>query len=389
MKRRLDNIDIVRGLVMIIMALDHVRDYVHAPAIAWMDPMDPSSTTVATYFTRWITHFCAPVFVMLAGMSAAIAYGRSSDQRMSRLFLALRGAVLILAEVTIVAIGWNFSLTYPVLLLQVIWAIGWSMIVLAAAQGLGSRIVLGIGVSIIVFHNTLDPINSTGSNLYSILWQVLHDGAFHTFGGRTLMIGYPILPWIGVMFLGYGLGDIVSRREDHGKKLLRWLGLGMMAGFVVLRLVNVYGDPSPWSVWPTVEQTIMSFLDCEKYPPSLLYVCMTLGPAFVLLSLLPVKGAERGLSSIVRMFGRVPMFYYVVHIWLIHALAWLLFFLAGHPAESFGDIRTFGGVPFGGGFDLWVVYAVWIVTIVMLWPLCRWYDGLKRQYPTSTLLRLF
>jgi uncharacterized membrane protein len=379
-RNRVASIDLLRGIVMIIMALDHVRDYFHRTTF-YFDPLDLSHTSVYTFFTRWITHFCAPVFMFLAGISANL-YGQKNGQRSVSFFLLTRGLVLILAELSIVSIGWSFNVHFTLYILQVIWAFGVSMIALSAILYLDRRLILLIGLLLIGAHDLLNPVHVDGNGAGAFFWAFLHEQRPFFYGHVLIFMGYPILPWIGIICIGYFLGAFYAPDVEPArrKKTFLTLGLGAILLFTVLRLSNLYGNPSPWMHQRSPLFTFLSFLNTSKYPPSLLYALMTLGPALVFLAL-----SERPLNSLTRkitIFGRVPMFYYLLHIYLVHALAVIAVVISGHPASQMilstwvtenHDLR-------GYGYTLPVVYLIWIAVILILYPLCKWFDAYKRSH---------
>lgn len=398
--QRIDSIDVIRGLVMVIMALDHVRDWVHAPSIMFQDPTDLATTTPWLFFTRFVTHFCAPTFVFLSGTSIFLSMMRRGADRTARLFLLKRGLWLIFLELTVITFGWFFMPSYPMIVLQVIWAIGVSMIVLSLTTAWGVRANLVIGLAIIFGHNLLDLIPSQPNDFSGNLFlNVVHDGLFTPLGGgHFLALVYPVLPWIGIMMTGYAFGILFTDRYATSRRqIMRRIGISAIILFVVLRAINLYGDPLLWSMQKDWIFTLMSFLRCEKYPPSLLYSLMTLGPTLLLLSLLPenyTKSYAKPYSTtyakpynVLRTFGRVPMFYYILHIYLGHAIGVVLIMMQGYPLSAFGDPNTFSGAPQGSGYGLVVTYATWIALILMLYPLCVWYDGVKTRRKDIALLR--
>lgn len=373
--KRIHSIDLLRGTVMIIMALDHVRDYFHAGTFLF-DPTDLSRTDVPLFFTRLITHFCAPVFTFLAGASAFLNGTKKTKKELS-FFLFTRGLWLVLAEMGIVTLGWSFNPAYPVLILQVIWALGVSMMVLGALIFLPQTVLLITGLAIIAGHNLLDAPPSPST---SFLMAALHERHFFPTKPISVMLGYPVLPWIGIMLTGYGFGRLYLPTFDADKrrKILIALGLGAIALFTIIRFINVYGDPHPWSSQKTAVFTFMSFLNTTKYPPSLLYTLMTLGPAMLFLAF-SEKPLNRFTEKLV-IFGRVPMFFYLLHIYLIHTLAVIAAALSGY---KWSDMVLTGWVSAneqlkGYGYSLAFVYAIWIIIIVAVYPLCRWYDNYKR-----------
>lgn len=373
-KLRLDSIDFVRGLVMVIMALDHVRDYF---SNARFDPTDLAQTDGWYFFTRFITHYCAPVFVFLAGTGAFLSSKRQNPNELSK-FLFTRGIWLVILELTIVRFGWFFNLTYSFSVGQVIWAIGWSMVALSILSRLPVKAVAVIGISIILLHNTLDVVKPESFGSFAWLWTILHKpGTVQLFPNVSIFYLYPVLPWIGVMCAGYAFGALYTLSQERRKSILLLLGVGMMLGFCILRALNIYGDPSLWIAQPNIFFTLLSFINVTKYPPSLLYTLVTLGPVMFILRSLDGKELSMGRAMIT--FGRVPMFYYITHIYVIHTLALLAAFIHTNNAWYFTSDSLFAQ-PIGElGFPLWVVYLVWITVVTALYPLCRWYAGVKRR----------
>jgi uncharacterized membrane protein len=380
---RVGSIDLLRGTVMIVMALDHVRDYFHYGAFLY-SPTDLSRTSVPLFLTRWITHFCAPVFVFLAGISARL-YGMKRSRQELSFFLFTRGAWLVFVELFILSLFRTFNPSYPFFNLQVIWAIGICMIVLSALIYMSRRQILSIGLVLIVAHNLLDPVHLPGTGAASFLWSVLHDPGAFTFGHFTLSVKYPVLPWIGIMSVGYFMGDWYAPVCDQTRRrlILFLLGYGAVAVFIILRFSNWYGDAAPWSVQKNAVFSVLSFLNVTKYPPSLLYTLMTLGPALIFLAF--TEGRLNAWTSKIALFGRVAMFYYLAHILLIHLLALAAAVISGY---RWSDMVLSVGVDDtpglkGYGFDLWVVYGVWIGLILILYPLCKWFDRYKRAHQAT------
>jgi len=374
---RLESVDILRGLVMIVMALDHTRDFF---ANGGFNPRDVTDT--ALFLTRWVTHFCAPTFIFLAGISAFLygAQGRNNQARstwdVSR-FLVTRGLWLVLIEFTVVRLGWSFDIHFNYFVAQVIFAIGVSMVALSTIVHLPRGAIAAIGLAMIAGHNALDGIKAEQLGAAAPLWNLLHQpGLFDIAPGVKFFVLYPLVPWIGVMAAGYALGPVFTQERAARVQQLFMLGAAVTLGFVVLRATNLYGDPAPWAIQDNVLATVLSFINCEKYPPSLLYLGMTLGPALMLVAAFEwVRGP---IADWIATFGRVPFFYYVVHIFLLHALAivfawatigdigWLFGPLAGHKPTTYG-------LPLAG------IYAVWLAVVVALYPLCRWFAGIKRR----------
>lgn len=371
-KQRLASIDMLRGLVIVLMALDHVRDFFHDKA--WiMDPLDPAKTDLALYLTRWVTHFCAPTFILLAGMSAFLQGYNGKDKKALSWFLVSRGAWLVLLELTLINFGWNFNI--PGFALIIIWAIGISMIVLAALVWLPTRAVLAIGVAMIVLHNLLDPIKAQSLGDWGPLWMILHQPGFADY----VFVSYPLIPWIGVMALGYGLAPVFQMEPARRARLLTLLGLGMIVAFAVLRGFNLYGNPGPWTDQPGVLRDGFAIFNVSKYPPSLDYLLITLGPALMLLPHL--EKAKGWFADILLVYGRAPLAFYILHIFLGHALMLGVGLATGHPAHVFVGFMADPTplIESGWGHPLWVVYLVWAIVLVLLYPVCRWWGELKRR----------
>ncbi len=370
---RIDSVDLLRGIVMVVMALDHVRDFL---TIARFDPLDLTQTTAAYFFTRWITHFCAPVFVFLAGTGAFLSSTRGRTTPQLSKFLLTRGLWLIFVELTFVRLGWLYSFDTSIIFVQVIWAIGWSMIFLSGLVYLSTGAIATIGISMIALHNLLDGIQPESFGSFSWLWMTLHvQGVYPLSPGHVYMSFYPLIPWLGVMASGYAFGSLFQMESSRRRVVLIRLGLGLTAGFLIVRGLNVYGDLVPWSSQETTFRTVLSFLNTTKYPPSLSFLLMTLGPSILFLGLV-----DRGFASPFKpiiVFGRVPMFYYVIHLYVIHAAAVLAGVIQGYDAGTFFSI--FLNFPSDYGFNLFVVYGVWIGIVVLLYPVCRWFAGVKRR----------
>jgi uncharacterized membrane protein len=383
-RARLNSVDAVRGIVMVIMALDHARDFFHVYAKSF-DPLDPAQTWTGLFFTRWITHFCAPTFVFLAGTGAFLSTRRGKSKKELSWFLLTRGLWLILLELTLVRFGWFFNFDYHLLFVQVIWAIGWGLVVLAGLVFLPTRVIAAFGLALIFLHNLLDGFKAEDFGAMRGLWVVLHEqGALMLAPGFFAFVAYPLVPWVGVIAAGYAFGEILTLERERRRRLLFATGLAAVALFVVLRFVNVYGDPIHWATqgrgaW----YTFLSFLNTNKYPPSLLFLLMTLGPSTIALALLD-RGREPGalLRPFVT-FGRVPLFYYLLHVPLTHLVAVLFAYLKYGRAEwLFVNWPPPGQPqpePAGYGYDLWVVYAIWLGVVLALYPLCRWFAAIKAR----------
>ena len=371
---RLSSIDLVRGLVMVLMALDHVRDHIHRGALT-SDPTDLSHAGAALFLTRWVTHFCAPVFVFLAGTGAFLwgARGRTRGE-LSR-YLLTRGLWLVLLELTVVNWEWQMGIRFGFTVAQVIWALGWSMVTLAVLIHLPLTAIVLIGGVMIVGHNLLDGVRPESLGALATLWKVLHiQGPIEYGRGRTLFVMYPLVPWIGVMATGYAFGALYTRPLEERRGAILVLAGLLTGAFVALRALNVYGDPGPWSAQRDALYTALSFLNCQKYPPSLLFLLMTLGPSLLMLAFL-----ERGVSRLARplvVFGRVPLFYYIAHLLVIDVLTvGLAVARYGRRApELFAQ-----GPPADYGYGLPIVYLVWIAVVAGLYPVCRWFAAVKAR----------
>lgn len=376
--RRLDSIDLVRGFVMVVMALDHVRHFFHRDAFLY-EPTDLAHTNVILFFTRWITHFCAPIFVFLAGISAYL-YGINKTRRELAYYLLTRGLWLVFAELFIVGLGQTFNPTYPYYNLQVIWVIGISMMVLSALIYLKRSLMLAIAILLVGGHNFLDQVHVAGHGVPAFLWSVLHVPGFFRVGQLTIYVMYPVIPWIGILTIGYYLGFIFSSHYDPEKRIRTLVIMGFIftSVFYFLRVFNIYGDPADWVAQKNISFSLLSLLNTTKYPPSLLYTLMTLGPAMILLAMaeIPLNAFTKKLV----VFGRVPFFYYVLHIFLIHLLAVAGVLISGYHWSDMILNTKLNMTPTlkGYGFNLLTVYMIWIVLIGVLYPCCKWYYGYKR-----------
>jgi uncharacterized membrane protein len=366
--QRVTSVDLVRGIVMILMALDHTRDYF---SVLRFQPEDLSRATPFLFFTRWITHFCAPTFFLLAGVGAALSMSRGKSKGEISRFLWTRGLWLIFLELTITHFGWMFSWGFPQFLL-VIWALGLSMIVLAALVYLPKKVILAIALATIALHNILDGVRPEWFGSAAPLWHILHAPGLLS-QDPLVIVGYPLIPWFAVMALGFALGDVFKWEPARRRKLLVRAGAGMIVAFLVLRYFNIYGDANPWSVQKSFGLTLASFGNAIKYPPSLIYLLMTLGPTFIALALF--ENARGAVAKAVSVYGRVPMFYYVLHLFLIHSLAWVFAMIQGGDG-SFLSLDT-ANFPEWYGTSLPGVYLAWAIVIAILYLPCRWFARLK------------
>jgi uncharacterized membrane protein len=369
-RRRLDHVDLLRGLVMVIMVLDHVRAYLTEVRF---DPTDLARTNAALFATRWITHFCAPTFVFLAGASAWIAGTRRTRGELAR-FLLTRGLWLILLEVTLISFGWYFTTKMTMgVVAQVIWVIGASMVVLAGLIRLPRAAVAAFGLAVVLGHNLLDGITPEQLGAFAPLWRVLHvPGPLEVL---PVFLLYPLVPWAGVMALGYAAGPAVFSHDSGSARRLAWVGVLLVLAFVLLRALDVYGDPSPRLDDGRPALLAMSFLNLTKYPPSLLFLLMTLGPALLALALL--RRAKGPVAGVFVTFGRVPFLFYVTHIYLAHAIAVAAGAAQGYPASDM--LTVFLLLPEGHGVGLPVIYLVWLGVVAALYPLCKRYAALKAR----------
>lgn len=381
---RIQSVDALRGAIMILMAIDHLRDYIARSAMEFL-PTDLTRTTPAIFFTRWITHFCAPVFMLTAGLGAFfwMTRGHHSRPQLSR-FLVTRGIWLILLEVTILRFLMFSEFRYrgEIVILFILWAIGCSMIALAGLIYLPFRVLVALSVAVIALHNLLDPIRASRFGHFAWLWHILHQNGLFTFAGVNFAIAYPLLPWIGVVSLGYCLGQIFFWVADRRCRFLMRLGLVLFAGFLLLRAINIYGDPFRWSHEQSALFTVLSFLNTTKYPPSLDFLLMTLGPALFAMAWLERFRFAPAHPLVV--FGRVPFFFYVAHLALAHSIAigmnfarygWKHFILLAPPSMGSPSVLF----PPNYGYPLSTVYAVWIVVLLALYPVCLWFSRLKQR----------
>ncbi|MDN3580491.1 DUF1624 domain-containing protein [Mucilaginibacter flavus] len=380
-KTRITSIDFLRGTIMIIMALDHVRDYLYSGSFIF-DPLDLDKTSVILFFTRWVTHFCAPIFMMLAGTSAFLM-GRKKTKGELSVFLIKRGLWLVFLELVVVNFGWNFNITFPMLLFITIWALGISMIVLAGLIHLPKKFILVLCLAVVFGHNLLDNVHVQGNNLAGFGWAFLHDQRPFFWGKEILLVGYPIIPLVAIMPLGYCLGELFTPEYsvEKRKKLLLMIGGAAILLFIVIRYLNFYGDPVKWTVQKTPFFTFLSFIKVNKYPPSLLYVLMTLGSALLFLSF--TEKLQNGLVKVVSVYGRVPMFYYLIHIYIIHLIAMIA--SAFTPGQNWHIWILEQPIWFtsslkGYGFSLPVAYLVWAAIVIGLYPLCKRYDAYKQAH---------
>jgi uncharacterized membrane protein len=364
---------------MIVMVLDHVRDFYHAGAMTFQAD-DLTRTSAVLFFTRWITHICAPVFMFTAGLAAYFWWwdrGRTKGQ-LSR-FLWTRGLWLVFLELTAVRVAFTFG-SGP-LILNVLWALGWSMVVLALLVHLPVRVLAVLSVAVMALHNLADPFTVAPMSPRSSIWMMVHQPGVVNFGGFMVVVAYPLVPWFAVMAAGFCFGSVFGLDRSRRRRWLVRIGVGLILGFLVIRGINLYGDPQPWSS-RIPGMTLLSFLRCTKYPPSLDFLMMTLGPAMLLLAWFERFRFSSGHPLIV--FGRVPLFFFLVHLFVIHLAAFPLAIIRyGHAAFLLNPLPSLGGpanlYPPGYGYSLTFVYGLWIAIVVLLYPLCRWFAKLKAR----------
>ena len=372
-RARIESVDLLRGIIMILMALDHTRDFFGTGG----NPTDPATTTIPLFFTRWVTHFCAPGFFLLTGTGAYLSLGRKSKRELSG-FLFTRGLWLIFLELVVVrCLGWQFNFDYRLVLLNVLWALGWAMIVLSGLVYLPAWAVAAFGLTLIATHNLFDSVQSS-----NWLWTILHSPNFLVNGPQhTIFVAYALVPWVGVTATGYALGQVYNWPAARRRAFLLRAGIGLTVGFILLRAINVYGDPLPWGPQKSVMFTALSFLNTTKYPPSLLFLLMTLGPELLFLWIAD-RGTPRWLRPALTV-GKVPLFYYVLHIPLIHLIAIAVCYGRYGQVHWMFESPGVGQFPItpppGWGYSLSVVYLVWLVVVLSLYPLCRWFGGLKQR----------
>ena len=380
-QKRIGSIDLVRGIIMIIMALDHTRDFFHVAGLTG-DPLDPATTTPALYFTRWITHLCAPTFVFLSGVSAWLQSARKSKKELSR-FLMTRGIWLIIVDLLIMSLALTADIHYNLLVLETLWSIGASMFILGLAIWLPFNAILAIGLLIFFGHNALDFAERSRPGQISVFWNLVHvPGIIPLWKGHSLFIFYPFLSWTGLMFLGYCCGKLFTNLEgERRKRVLLTIGISAIIFFIALRFANVYGDPRPWVKQPTGLQTFFAFMNVQKYPPSLLFLCATIGPVLVLLALIRNTGTR--FAKMVSVYGRVPLFFFIVHFIILHIAAIIAYLSRGHSVAE--GMKGVPGLPFkfavpGEGYSLTIIYLIWIGVVILMYPICKRYDQYKQAH---------
>ena len=382
--KRIFSIDFTRGFVMIIMVLDHVRDMMHVSSISH-SPTDLSTTTPMLFFTRLVTHLCAPVFVFLAGTSAYISLKNKGHIAQSRRWLIQRGVWLILLEFSFVNLALFFDPGFHTLLFEVIAAIGFGFIALSLLLKLSSKLLGILGLVIIFCHDLLFliPSNQTAmanpSVINSILTSLYSMGAFPVFSGRVFIMGYPPVPWLGIMLVGYSAGRLFELPADKRKGIFLKTGVAALLLFVIIRFINIYGDPSPWSFQKNGLFTLLSFMNVTKYPPSLLFCLLTLGTMFLILAF---SERTNRFEQIVSVYGKVPLFYFLIHLYLIHIIMLATMFLQGFHWSSLDFASGTFGRPKGAesGVALWAIYLIWMGVVVILYKPCLWFGKYKSEH---------
>jgi uncharacterized membrane protein len=371
---RLESIDVVRGVIMIVMALDHTRDFFGIPG---QNPTNLATASAALFLTRWVTYYCAPVFFLLTGTGAYLSLRRTTRADLSR-FLLTRGLWLMFLEIVVLrCVAYQFNVDYRITMLIVLWALGWSMVVLSGLVRLPTPVVCAFGVILIAGHNLFDSVRSANP-----IWSILHSPGFVlNTPGHVVFVAYPLIPWIGVTAVGFALGQIYSWESDRRRAFLVRLGTALLVAFLVIRGINIYGDPARWTSQKTAVVTVLSFLNTTKYPPSLLFLLMTLGPAVLFL-----WSMDRATPRVLRpalVIGKVPLFYYVLHFLFIHLLAVVICYARYGSAHWMFESPDLAHYPFspppGWGYSLPVVYLIWGGVVLAMYPLCRWFAGVKQR----------
>lgn len=379
--KRITVIDFMRGLVMVIMALDHLRDLTHISALV-NSPTDLTTTTPALFMTRWITHLCAPIFVFLSGTSVFLSF----HHQQNRWFLVSRGIWLILLELTVISLGIWFDIRFRFLMLQVIFTIGTGFILLSFLLKLRPN-TLGIVALIIIFgHNLLQGVSFEKTSVLNFIWALFFKPDFFSVAPQfKVLINYPIIPWFGVMLFGYSCGQLFLLPVEKRRKYLWQIGSVLLLLFTIIRFTNMYGDPSKWTSQSTLLYTLLSFINITKYPPSLLYTLSTLGIMFLVFAV--SDGVKNKFTETIAVYGKVPLFYYIIHWYLLHLMAIMVFLLQGFHWKDFQFGGFTFGRPSGGGIELPTLYLIWLGVVLTLYPICKWYGNYKATHRENKLLR--
>ena len=384
--KRIYSIDFMRGLVMIIMALDHVRDLLHTTSITQL-PTNLTTTTPALFFTRWITYLCAPVFVFLSGASAFLSMKSKNNIPATRRFLLTRGLWLIVLEFTLVNFGVWFDIQFGVFLFEVIAAIGFGFIVLTLLLSASTKTIGIIGLAIICLHNLAPLVPFAEASMFKkVLMPFFAPGVYPLGSGRLFFMSYPPVPWLGIMLVGFAAGRIFEFDRQKQQALFLKAGLAAIGLFVLLRFINLYGDAVPWSHQKNGLFTFLSFINVTKYPPSLHFCLLFLGIMFLILAI--VQGIKNKFTETVSVYGKVPLFYFLVHWYIIHPLVFIMIFLQGFKSTDMVFGFNFGRPKSGSGLDLWAIYLIWIAIVAVMYPLCKWYGRYKERHKgNNTWLR--
>jgi len=382
--KRIQSIDTVRGGVMVIMALDHVREFIHVSAMA-QSPTDLGTTTFLLFMTRWVTHLCAPAFVFISGISAFLYLQRNRDPKAGRFFLT-RGIWLVILEFTLINFSLWFDIRFRLVILEVIGTIGFGFIVLSFLTRLSSRAIGIAGIVLIFTHDLLQFVSTPSNPVLSFLAQVLYRPGITPMGeGFTFLSSYPVLSWLGILLAGFGAGELFRQKEAKQKRLLL-MGLLSLMLFLILRMANFYGDPSAWSVQKNSLFTVLSFVNVTKYPVSLHFSLLFVG--FTLLLLWQAGRIEGRISRVLAVFGRVPLFYFIIHLYIIHILMFGIFFIQGFGWKDFAFGPFLNGRPAGeAGLGLVWIYAIWAALVISLWPVCKWFGNYKSSHPGNRFLK--
>lgn len=382
--KRIISLDMLRGLVMVLMVLDHVRTFF---SVRRFQPTDLTQTTIPLFLTRWVTHLCATSFIFLAGAAAYLYFVRrqQSKRQLSR-YLIIRGLMLVFLELTVVNLAWLFDQIHTLSAAGVLWVIGWSMVVLAVIIYLPIKVIAYSGILLIVGHNLFDNLHVEQLGQFGWVWAILHEPKMLTlFANKKFFVVYLLIPWIGVMATGYAFGTVFTLEKTVRHKFMRRLGWGLIFAFLIIRAINIYGDPQPWSVQANLSYTILSFINCTKYPPSLLYLLITLGLAILLLDLF--ENRRFRILKPLLLFGQVPLFFYIIHLWLIRCTAVLLALPKYGLKAIFLPFLSSSQMPADYGYDLPTVYSLWIFMVILLYPICNWFADYKKKHTSTTRLK--
>lgn len=382
--KRNSSIDVMRGLVMVIMALDHVRDLLHTSSLS-QSPTDLTTTTPALFFTRWVTYLCAPTFVFLSGTSAFLSMNAKQNLADTRRFLASRGIWLMVVEFSVVNFGLWFDPNFSILIFEVIAAIGVGFLILSALLLLSSQTITFIGVMIVVLHGLVALIPAPESVFLKVLLSLFSPSAFPYGTGKLFLVAYPPIPWLGIMLIGYGAGTFFTLPEKRQQKIFLKIGLLSLLLFSLLRASNLYGDPVNWVTQKTTLYTFLAFINVTKYPPSLQFCLLFLGIMFLILSL--VQGLKNNWTGILCVYGKTPLFYFLVHWYVIHPLVFVMVFLQGFKPSDLVFGSNFGRPKTGSGVELWAIYLIWGFIVLVMYPLCKRYGSYKERHKEQTWLR--